>query len=99
MAASFLYLPPCGGVPADHHGLTRVPFRAPGFPGTVPRDKARRRYGLLGTVSHPVRLVNPRVTAPWAEVRPRGVTFTAPAYRSPVASCLALAESAQVQAC
>ena len=91
--------PPCGGVPADHNGLTLVPLRASGCPGKLPLDKDRRRYCLLGTVSNPVRLVNPRVTEQWAEVPPTGVNFNAPAYRSPVASCLALAESGQVQAC
>src|SRR5258708_27102346 len=91
--------PPCGGVPADHNGLTLVPLRASGCPGKVPLDKDRRRYCLLGTVSNPVRLVNPRVTEQWAEVPPTGVNFNAPAYRTPVASCLALAESGQVQAC
>src|SRR5215469_12002212 len=58
-----------------------------------------RRYCLVGTVSNPVRLVNPKVTELGAEVPPQGVNFNAPAYRSPVASRLALAESGQVQAC
>jgi hypothetical protein len=99
MAVSFPYVPPCGGVSAEHNGLTLVPFGATGFPGKAPLDNDMRRYCRLGTVSHPVRLVNPRVTEQWAEVPPTAVNVSASAYRSPLASCLALAESGQVQAC